>query len=327
MSGHPNTSPFGATDLTALAATLWANPRISEGSQAALTNVARFTLALRLAHDGSEAANRASRPLLATAQRRLCEPLTAMLRLNDDWNSRATDMVAVRLIERQRQALETMADLMDSFLAMIAESETAPRPPLLASLATQSAGTKLRAPRAEEWSAKCSMIPAVGGPEVPVAGGPASRTRRVLLINNDRGALGALRIYLLCAGYRVFAAANAHEALERARVATSLIDIIIANLDLTGDDDGLAVIEKARLLLGYNAPAVLLTAQTSMEIREPARVADVVLLENPVNLDELNALISELLKRPRGSCLARLRSHARIREDPRTTVAPVSLGR
>jgi len=36
----------------------------------------------------------------------------------------------------------------------------------------------------------------------------------------------------------VFAAATADEALARARTATSLIDIIIANLDLTGEDDG-----------------------------------------------------------------------------------------
>ena len=136
--------------------------------------------------------------------------------------------------------------------------------------------------------------------------GPASHTHRVLLINDDPGVLVALRIYLLCAGYRVFAAANAHEALDGARTATSLIDIIIANSDLTGEDDGLAVIDKARLLLGYGAPAVLLTTQTSMEIREPARFADVFLLKNPVNLDELNALISEVLKRPRRSRLARL---------------------
>jgi DNA-binding response OmpR family regulator len=149
-------------------------------------------------------------------------------------------------------------------------------------------------------------------PEVPLVVGPASRTRRVLLINDDLGILVALRIYLLCAGYRVFSAANAHEALDRARTATSLIDIIIANLDLTGEDDGLAVIDKARLLLGYDAPAVLLTTQTSMEIREPARVADVFVLKNPINLNELNALISEVLKRPRRSRLARLRRpHAR----------------
>ena len=106
----------------------------------------------------------------------------------------------------------------------------------------------------------------------------------------------------------MFAAANADEALERARMATSLIDIIIGNLDLTGDDDGLAVIHKTRLLLGYNVPAVLLTTQTSIEIGKPALVADVFLLRNPVNLDDVNALIGEVRKRPRRSRLAHLRT-------------------
>jgi CheY-like chemotaxis protein len=221
--------------------------------------------------------------------------------------------VAVRMIEQQRQALEVMADLIDSFLT-IAEPEIARAPALLTDLASRSAGRKQRAasatpePCAQEWSAAWSMISAVDRPEVPVAVAPASRARRVLLIDEDRGVLGALRIYLLCAGYRVFAAANADAALDRARTATSLIDIIVANLELTGDDDGLEVIDKTRQLLGYNVPAVLLTTQMSTEIGKTALVADVFLLRNPVNLDELNALIGEVLKRPRRSRLAHLRT-------------------
>ncbi len=223
-------------------------------------------------------------------------------------------MVAVRMIEQQRQALEVMADLIDSFLT-IAEPEIAQQPaPLITDLASRSAGRRLRVasatpePCAEEWSTEWSMISAVDRTEVPVAVAPASRARRVLLVDEDPGVLGALRIYLLCAGYQVFAAANAGEALDRARMATSLIDIIITNLDLTGDEDGLAVIDKTRLSLGYNVPAVLLTTQTSIEIDKPARVADVFLLRNPVNLDELNALVGEVLKRPRRSRLAHLRT-------------------
>jgi len=217
------------------------------------------------------------------------------------------------MIEQQRQALEVMADLIDSFLA-IAEPEIARQPALLTNRASRSAGGGLREasatpePRAEDWSAEWSMISTVDPPEGPVSLGPATRTCRILLIEEDRGVLGALRIYLLCAGYQVFAAADADEALDRARMATSLIDIIITNLDLTGDDDGLAVIDKTRLLLGYNVPAVLLTTRTSIEIDKPARVADVYLLRNPVNLDELNALIGEVLKRPRRSRLAHLRT-------------------
>jgi hypothetical protein len=325
-------NPFGAKDLTALAASLSplgpsarealiartsrGKARTSEGWQDDLASVEGLTVALRRARDRAETVSRARRPLLAGAHRDLREPLMAMLRLNNDWDVRWTDMVAVRMIEQQRQALEVMADLIDSFLT-IAEPQIARQPSPLTDLASRSAGGKLREasatpePRAEEWSAEWSMISAVDRPEVPAAVGPASRTRRVLLIHEDRGVLGALRIYLLCAGYRVFAAANADEALDRAwmaRTTTSLIDIIIVNLDLTGEDDGLAVIDKTRLLLGYNVPAVLLTTQTSIEIGKPARVADVSLLRNPVNLYELNALIGEVLKRPRRSRLARLRT-------------------
>ena len=284
-------------------------PRIS-GCQDDLASVEVLPVTWRRARDRSETARAR---LLAGAHRDLREPLTAMLRLNGDWNVRETDTVSARIIDRQRQALEVMADLIDSFLA-IAEPEIARQPVLLTDCASRSAGGELREasatpePRAKDRSAEWSMISATDRPEGPVALGPATRTRRILLIDEDTAVLGALRIYLLCAGYQVFAAANAGEALDRARMATSLIDIIITNLDLTGDDDGLAVIDKMRLLLGYNVPAVLLTTQTSIEIGKPALVADVYLLRNPVNLDELNALIGEVLKRPRRSRLAHLRT-------------------
>jgi CheY-like chemotaxis protein len=290
--------------------------RTSEGCQDDLSSVGGLTVALRRAQDQSETASCARRSLLAGAHRDLREPLTAMLRLTSDWDVRGTDMVAVRMIEQQRQALSVMADLIDGFLT-IAERETARRPALLTNSASRFAGGKrreasaTRAPRAEEWSGERSIISTAGRSEVPVAVGPASRARSILVIDEDQVALGVLRIYLLCAGYRVLAAANADEALDRAmaRMAASLIDIIIiANLDLTCDDYGLAVIEKTRLLLGYSVPAILLTTQTSIEIGKPALVADVSLLRKPVNVDELNAVIGELLKRPRRSRLAHLRT-------------------
>ena len=144
-------------------------PRTSEGWQDHLASVEGLTVALRRARDRSETASRARRPLLAGAHRDLREPLTAMLRLNSDWNVRGTDMVAVRMIEQQRQALEVMADLIDSFLA-IAEPEIARQPVLLTDRASRSAGGELREasatpePRAEDWLAEWSMISAVDAP-------------------------------------------------------------------------------------------------------------------------------------------------------------------
>jgi CheY-like chemotaxis protein len=282
-------------------------PRASERRQEDLASVEGLITALRRARHQSDNASRASRCLLLGAQRDLREPLTAMLRLHSDWDGRGTDMVAIRMIEQQRQALNVVADLIDGFLA-IPEPRMARWPRLLTNLTSRPVGEERReasassAPSAEEPSAERSMMSAMDRPERKSALRPASRVRRVLLIEEDREVLGALRIYLLCAGYRVNAAANADEAFDRARrarMATSFIDLIIANLDLTGNDDGLAVIGKTRLLLGYNVPAVLLTTRTSIEIGKPAPLADVSLLRKPVNVYELNGLIAEVLKRPR----------------------------
>ena len=282
-------------------------PRTEEGCQDDLTSVEGLTVESRRPYDQSKTASRATRHLLAGAHRDLRDPLTALLRLNSDWDFRRTDSVAQRMIEQQRQALEVMTDLIDGFLT-IAELETAGQPTKLADLASSFADGKPReasatlAPRADTWSAAWSMKSALDGPESPVVVGPAFRARRILLIDEDQGALGALRIYLLCAGYRVFAAASADEALDlvrMARMGPSLIDIVIADLDLTGDDDGIAAIDKTRRLAGYNVPAVLLMDQASIEIGKPALAADVSRLRKPVNVDELNTLIGEVLKRPK----------------------------
>ena len=292
-------------------------PRTGEGCQDDLTSVEGLTVESRRPYDQSKMASRARRHLLAGAHRDLREPLTALLRLNSDWDFRRTDSVAQRMIEQQRQALEVMTDLIDGFLA-IAELETAGQPVILANLASLSADEKPRetsaklAPRTDIWSAAWSMRPAVDWPESPVVFGPACRAPCVLLIDEDQGALGALRIYLLCAGYRVFAAASADEALNlvrMARMGPSLVDIVIADLDPTGDDDGIAAIDKTRRLAGYNVPAVLLMTQASLEIDKPALVADVSRLRKPVNVDELNVLIGEMLKRPKALSPSSTESH------------------
>ena len=322
-------NPFGAKDLTALAATL--SPVGSSAREALIATApycqsefredfAEYVCAARVATDVIDAATAAgdlNAPASAAAGLRSRtaprgKPRTSE-RCHDDLASVEGLTVALRRArDRSETASRARRPLLSGARRDLREPLTATL--RLTDLASRSAGGKLGKasaapePRAEEWSAECSMISAVDCPEVPVAVGPASRVRRVLLIDEDRGVLDALRIYLLCAGYRVFAADNAEEALDRARMATSLIDIIVANLDLTGADDGVAVIDKTRLLLGYNVPAVLLTNQTSTEIGKPALVVDVFLLRSPVNLDELGALIGEVLKCPRRSRLAYLRT-------------------
>jgi CheY-like chemotaxis protein len=308
-------APISARYFTALARGLKASglisrparremPRTEEGDD--LTSTERLTVDSRRPYDQFKSSSRARRNLLAEAHRDLREPLTALLRLNNDWDFRRTDAVARRMIERQRQTLEVITDLIDGFLT-IAESETAGQPIILADLGSLTVAEKPRetcaklALRADVWSAAWSMKPPMNWPESPVVFGPASRAPCVLLIDEDQEALGVLRIYLLCAGYRVFAAASADEALDlvrTARIDPSLIDIVIADLNLTGDDDDVAI-DKTRRLAGYNVPAVLVMDQASLEIGKPALATNVSRLRKPVNVDQLNVLIGEMLKRPK----------------------------
>src|ERR1700683_5177579 len=239
------------------------------------------------------------RALLAQAHRNLCKPLTAWLRLNSDWDFRPTNVVAQRMIEQQRHTLEVVTDLIDGFLTVTASDAAAPT--VLTELASRAGGrphdlNATHAPPAEPWSAAWSMNLAVDLPKAPVIDWPASQARRVLLIGENQGALCALRIYLVCAGYRVFAAASADEAFDLARMEPSLIDIVIADVDLTRGGGGIAAIDQTRRLAGYNVPAVLLMDHASIEISNPRLGAGVSPLRKPVNVEELNALIGELLK-------------------------------
>jgi hypothetical protein len=127
-----------------------------------------------------------------------------MLRLNSDWNVRGTDMVAVRMIEQQRQAIEVMADLIDSFLT-IAEPEIARAPALLTDLASRSAGRKLRVasatpePCAEEWSTE--MVHDIRrGPPRSARGGRAGVPRAPRPLTDPESQSHPLRVWLPSAG-------------------------------------------------------------------------------------------------------------------------------
>jgi len=111
-----------------------------------------------------------------------------------------------------------------------------------------------------------------GPPGVPVAAGPASRT---LASSYSMRIEGFWAHYGSIVMRRIsgFAAATAGEALDRAG-RTSLIDIIIANLDLTGEDDGLAVITK-RVYCGLQRSRGVTDDSDVHRIGKPALVADV----------------------------------------------------
>jgi Na+/proline symporter/signal transduction histidine kinase len=111
---------------------------------------------------------------------------------------------------------------------------------------------------------------------------------RVLAIDNEPRVLEGMRILLGKWGCRVATASGLAEALARLDPAP---DIVIADYHLD-DGDGLAAIAAVRQRLGVAIPAVLATADRSVEVGAACAAAQVALLNKPVKPAPLRALLT-----------------------------------
>jgi CheY-like chemotaxis protein len=208
------------------------------------------------------------RKALADVSLRLQQPLESLLRLTSSLEPREIDALAARTIDQHARALDVLTDFVDELLTMSESAdlgEARPQP---------------RLPRPGPAAAKSS----------------ASRIYRVLVVSEDRSLLTALRLSLLCTGCSVAATRSVDQALEQIRRESRAIDLIIADLELSGIDDGLALIDNARQYLGQIVPAVLLVDPESTN--PGTRLAhDAYLLKKPISLKELTQLVSSLRER------------------------------
>jgi Na+/proline symporter/signal transduction histidine kinase/CheY-like chemotaxis protein len=111
---------------------------------------------------------------------------------------------------------------------------------------------------------------------------------RVLAIDNEPRVLEGMRILIGKWGCQVATAGGVAEALTRLDPSP---DIVIADYHLD-DGDGLAAIAAVRQRLGAAIPAVLATADRSVEVRDACAAADVALLNKPVKPAPLRALLT-----------------------------------
>jgi CheY-like chemotaxis protein/anti-sigma regulatory factor (Ser/Thr protein kinase) len=111
---------------------------------------------------------------------------------------------------------------------------------------------------------------------------------RVLAIDNEPRVLEGMRILMGKWGCRVATASGLAEALSRLDPAP---DIVIADYHLD-DGDGLEAIAAVRSQLGAAIPAVLATADRSVEVRAACAAAEVALLNKPVKPAPLRALLT-----------------------------------
>jgi CheY-like chemotaxis protein len=144
--------------------------------------------------------------------------------------------------------------------------------------------------------------------EVPVA--PASTAKRVperaasaaplgsfnglpvLAIDNDPAILDGMNTLLSGWGCAVQVASNGEEAEKCASDPDHRPAVIIADYHLD-EGDGLAVIGALRSMLGSDIPAILLTADRSLAVRDAAVEAGITVLHKPLKPAALRALLTQ----------------------------------
>jgi len=142
-----------------------------------------------------------------------------------------------------------------------------------------------------------ASAPASPAPVEPVSFSDPLSGLRVLAIDNEPRVLEGMRTLLGKWGCEVVTAAGLAESLARLDPPP---DIVVADYHLD-DGDGLAAIAAVRARLGVDLPAVLATADRSVEVRAACAAADVALLHKPVKPAPLRALLTRGLSLKRAA--------------------------
>lgn len=140
-------------------------------------------------------------------------------------------------------------------------------------------------PRSEPREAVATVEPAA--PTQVLSG------MRVLCVDNEEPILAGLNQLLLGWGADTVTAANGAQALERCPQAPD-----VAIIDYRLDSElGTRLIGSLRQAWQVEAPAVLITADRTDEVREAAKAADMILLHKPVKPSTLRGAIRDAIQR------------------------------
>lgn len=148
--------------------------------------------------------------------------------------------------------------------------------------------------------------------EVPVskpwALRPATETRapstattlpaaNVLLIEDDPAVAQATQMYLELCGLQVRVAESANAVLDQLTHGMQP-DLIITDYRLPHGQTGTHIVQRLRLSLGEEVPAIVVTGDTSPEIQTEARGMNCHIFFKPMDVDKLTVLIGQLLASP-----------------------------
>jgi DNA-binding NtrC family response regulator len=126
---------------------------------------------------------------------------------------------------------------------------------------------------------------------------PASPLRacRVIVIDDDRTVLTAMHALFSTWGAKVMAASSTRDARNALRGTGAAPDLIVADLRLANGECGLAAIAELRSASGCDAPAIVVSGDTTPEARAEVAQANVALLQKPVIAADLLAAARQAL--------------------------------
>lgn len=116
----------------------------------------------------------------------------------------------------------------------------------------------------------------------------------VLVVEDDEFVRAAMARFLATEGYTVTTAASRAEALTCMRNADD-VSLVVTDYRLDGQNTGTEIVRAAREHLRSDCKAILVTGDTSSEIRELHRDPNLRIISKPIDADELLNVIQTLL--------------------------------
>jgi CheY-like chemotaxis protein/anti-sigma regulatory factor (Ser/Thr protein kinase) len=132
-------------------------------------------------------------------------------------------------------------------------------------------------------------------PVAAVRGAQIAPLQRMLIlaIDNEPAVLDGMATLLRGWGCNVSTATSIEEARRQVAAMRETPEIVIADYHLD-EEDGLGAIRAVREEIGFELPAVLVTADRSPELRERAAESEISLLNKPLKPAALRALLSRI---------------------------------
>ena len=118
---------------------------------------------------------------------------------------------------------------------------------------------------------------------------------KILIVENDPSSAAAMALLLEKWGCDVAKTISTADALERIGALGGTPDAIIADLHLDSDESGLEAVNAIRQQVKSEIPAMIVTADYSVEAAREAAVYGFELLKKPVKPAEMRSLLSFLL--------------------------------